>query len=127
MTDQIRALLRRAIDTHGATLQTWKAVEEMGELIQALAKLAGDPGAPAPDYNKRVDHVAEEIADVRIMLEQICMIFNIEERAGQWRWHKLQRLKERLDQRERLEGKEADAHVEETDQARGEWTADEHR
>ena len=101
MTNTIRKLLERAIDIHGATQQAWKAVEEMGELIQALAKLAGDPGAPAPDYNQRVDHVAEEIADVRIMLEQVCMIFDIEERAGQWRYHKLQRLKERLD---RLEG-----------------------
>lgn len=97
MTDTIRRLLERAIDTYGATQQVWKAVEEMGELVQALAKLAGDPGAPNPEYNQRVDHVAEEIADVRIMLEQICMIFDIEERAGQWRYHKLQRLKERLD------------------------------
>ena len=97
MTDTIRALLQRAIDTHGANQQVWKAVEEMGELTQALAKLAGDPGAPNPDYNQRMDHVAEEIADVRIMLEQICMIFDIEARAGQWRYHKLQRLKERLD------------------------------
>lgn len=135
MTDTIRALLQRAIDTHGATQQVWKAVEEMGELTQALAKLAGNapallrsaqapaapgwnpedspglvapdrsvkgatamnPGAPNPDYNQRVDHVAEEIADVRIMLDQLCMIFDIEARAGQWRYHKLQRLKERLD------------------------------
>lgn len=98
MTDNIRALLQRAIDTHGAQIQIFKAVEEMGELTQALAKLAGNPGAPNPDYNKIVDHVAEEVADVCIMLEQICMIFDVEDRAVRWRWHKLQRLKERLDQ-----------------------------
>lgn len=104
MTDTIRALLQRAIETNGATLQTWKAVEEMGELTQALAKLAGDPGVPCPDYNKRIDHVAEEIADVRIMLEQICMIFALESRAEQWRYKKLKRLKDRLDLRDRNGG-----------------------
>ena len=100
MTDNIRALLQRAIDTHGAQIQIFKAVEEMGELTQALAKLAGNADAPNPDYNQMIDHVTEEVADVRIMLDQICMIFDVEDRAGQWRWHKLQRLKERLDQME---------------------------
>ena len=97
MTDAIRALLQRAIDTNGPINQVVKAFEEQGELAQALAKLAVNTGAPNPDYNQMADHVAEEIADVRIMLEQVCMIFDIEERAQQWRYHKLQRLKERLD------------------------------
>lgn len=138
MTDTIRKLLQRAIDTHGAQIQIFKTVEEMGELIQALAKLAGNapallrsaqapaapgwhpedapglvapdgsvkgatainPDAPNPDYNQMVDHVDEEVADVRIMLDQICMIFDVEDRAVRWRWHKLQRLKDRLDHME---------------------------
>lgn len=100
MTDTIRKLLQRAIDTHGAQIQIFKTVEEMGELTQALAKLAGNPDAPNPDYNKMVDHVAEEVADVRIMLDQLCMIFDVEDCAVRWRWHKLQRLKDRLDQME---------------------------
>ena len=100
MTDAIRTLLQRAIDINGPMTQTIKAFEEQGELAQALAKLAVNTGAPNPDYNQMVDHVAEEIADVRIMLDQVCMIFDIEERARQWRWHKLTRLKERLDARE---------------------------
>ena len=109
MTDQIRALLQRSIDYHGATIQVYKAMEEAGELVQALAKLAGDPGAPCPDYNRRVDHVAEEIADVRIILEQICMIFDIEGRAGQWRYEKLMRLKERLDLADKGKGEDITA------------------
>ena len=100
MTDTIRALLQRAISYHGAQIQIFKTVEEMGELTQALAKLAGNPDAPNPDYNQMVDHVAEEVADVRIMLDQLCMIFDVEDRAVRWRWHKLQRLKDRLDQME---------------------------
>ena len=68
----------------------------MEGLTQALAKLAGDPGAPAPDYNQRVDHVADEIADVRIMLHQLCMILNLEEKSVQFEYQKLARLNERL-------------------------------
>ena len=97
MTDTIRALLQRAIDMNGPMNQVIKTFEEQGELAQALAKLSVNTGAPNPEYNQMADHVAEEIADVRIMLEQVCMIFDIEERAQQWRWHKLVRLKERLD------------------------------
>ena len=100
MTEQIRTLLERSIKYHGAKVQAWKAVEELGELTQALAKLMGDLRAPNPDYNRMVDHVAEEVADVRITLEQILMIFDIEDRAGQWRYEKLKRLKERLDSQE---------------------------
>ena len=144
MSNTIRNLLQRAIDTHGAQIQIFKTVEEMGELTQALAKLAGNADAPNPDYNQMVDHIAEEVADVRIMLnapallhevqapaapgwhpedapglvapdgsvkgatakDQICMIYAIEDRAGQWRNHKLARLKERIDRKEGLDHRE---------------------
>ena len=111
MTDSIRALLMRAIDTYGPGPQQWKAAEEMGELTQALAKLCANPEAPNPAYNQMIDHVAEEVADVRIMLSQLCMIHGIEERAKQWEYHKLARLKERLDRTERLDRREANEHV----------------
>lgn len=45
-------------DYYGKEHQTIKAIEELAELIQALAK--GD-----------LDNIKEEIADVRVMLEQI--------------------------------------------------------
>ena len=44
-------------DHYGKEHQTIKAIEELAELIQALAK--GD-----------TDNIKEEIADVRVMLEQ---------------------------------------------------------
>ena len=95
MTDQKRALLTQAIDTYGANNQIMKALEELGELVQAIAK------AHLTHNDKRksvgVDHVAEEIADVKITLEQLCMIWGIEERVGQWEYSKLARLKERVD------------------------------
>lgn len=103
MTDTIRNLLQRAIDTHGAQIQVFKTVEEMGELLTAIGRFeASGEDWKAPEGPKMLDNIAEEVADVRIMLEQICMIFDVEDRAVRWRWHKLTRLKERLDQRERL-------------------------
>ena len=61
MTD--RKICEEAVRQFGRISQITKAVEEMGELTQALARwLNGDP-----DW----DNVIEEIADVEIMLEQL--------------------------------------------------------
>ena len=53
-------------DHYGKEHQTIKAMEELAELIQALAK--GD-----------TENIKEEIADVRVMLEQIEYIYDISE------------------------------------------------
>lgn len=97
MTSQKRRLLQRAIDHYGPQTQQWKAIEELGELIQAAAKLcAGQDRLSGAAREQAVDHVAEEIADARIMLQQLCMILDVEERAVQWEYHKLARLRERI-------------------------------
>ena len=51
-------------DYYGKEHQTIKAIEELAELIQALAK--GD-----------IENIKEEIADVRVMLEQIEYLYGI--------------------------------------------------
>ena len=51
-------------DHYGKEHQTIKAIEELAELIQALAK--GD-----------IENIKEEIADVRVMLEQIEYLYGI--------------------------------------------------
>ena len=55
-------------DHYGKKHQTIKAIEELAELIQALAK--GD-----------TDNIKEEIADVRVMLEQIEYLYGISDDA----------------------------------------------
>lgn len=92
MTLPIRSLYERAIGAYGFREQLIKAVEELGELTQAMAKQLLEPS----DANR--SHVAEEIADVRIMLEQAEMILDIRAEATRWKYDKLKRLKERLDQ-----------------------------
>lgn len=49
----------KVLEKYGEEIQCWKAVEEVGELIQAIQ--SGDPGA-----------IEEEMADVLVMLD--CMI-----------------------------------------------------
>lgn len=60
----------RAIDYFGEERQIIQTCEECSELIQAISK--------ANRYGEKyTDNVAEEIADVLIMIEQIKLIFDI--------------------------------------------------
>ena len=103
MTGETRVLLQRAIDHSGEGTQLVKAMEELSELVQAVAKYTVLPSIPATDaeaeaMTRAMDHVAEEIADVRIMLDQLEMITDTHDRAARWRWKKLMRLRQRLDE-----------------------------
>lgn len=82
MTD--RELYLEAIKKYGEENQIKKAVEEMAELTKELCK------------NNDPMHIAEEIADVEIMLEQLKLIYYCAFTVNVWRAKKLDRLKERL-------------------------------
>lgn len=83
-----RYVLRKAVDEYGKESQLIMAMEEMSELIQALSKnIRG--------YANE-DNVAEEIADVEIMLNQLKLIFNNEQQVKRWYADKVIRLSERL-------------------------------
>lgn len=81
-------LYKRAMDEWGAHLQVDKATEECAELIQALARwqLGHD----------NFEDVAEELADVEIMCEQLRLEFG-EDRIDGHKQRKLDRLEDRLD------------------------------
>jgi len=85
MTQQ--EIYKQAIETYGTESQIRMAVEEMAELTNALMKMPRGR-ATAPD-------VIEEIADVRIMMEQLSFIFG-EEAVQQQIDYKTNRLKFRL-------------------------------
>ena len=98
MTEQTRALLQRAIDHYSVTAQIYKTMEEMGELIHAIARFEAAPQGAAPEALAAMrDNIAEEIADVEIMLEQLRMIYMIGDEAKAWEYKKLMRLRDRLD------------------------------
>lgn len=62
---------RSIVDHFGITAQTIKAVEELGELISALAKNANHGGVV------NAEHVIDEIADAMIVIHQMEKIWNI--------------------------------------------------
>lgn len=84
---------RKAIETYGAYAQTVVAVEELSELQKELCK-AIRPGIGDPENR---DHIAEEIADVYIMLEQMEMLYDLDT-VDLWKAKKIERLKKRLEE-----------------------------
>ena len=83
-------IIEMAIQTYGAENQVNIAIEEMSELTKELCK------AKRGYANKR--NIAEEMADVLIMLEQIKLIFGIKQRdIDEWAKVKLQRLENNIE------------------------------
>lgn len=93
-----KQILHDAIRQWGAGAQITKAVEELAELIQAITKHLNSQGA--------LGNVAEEIADVRLMLEQLELIHDLRSAVAGWERKKLKRLDHRL---ATLKGAEAHA------------------
>ena len=82
-------VLQRALDTYGSLPQIVMVFEEMSELQKELCKYLRGKYSPA--------NIAEEIADVEIMLEQMMMLFCCADDVRDWRRRKVARLKKRLD------------------------------
>ena len=84
--------LERAIETYGKDMQLTVAVEEFSELIKEICK--HKRGAD------NIDNIVEEMADCYIMLEQMEIIFGIDNRdIGMFKYDKLCRLEKRLEER----------------------------
>lgn len=82
-------VLQRALDTYGSLPQIVMVFEEMSELQKELCKYLRGKYSSA--------NIAEEIADVEIMLEQMKMLFCCTDDVSNERRRKVERLKERLD------------------------------
>lgn len=83
-----KRILGTALSFYGCEIQQVIAIEELGELQKELCKSLR-AGADRP-------HIAEEIADVQIMLEQMMMLYECHEDVAIWRSKKVERLHERL-------------------------------
>lgn len=79
-----------AIDRFGAEKQLTKAIEEMAELTKELCKYQIGQGS--------TNHLAEEIADVEIMLNQLVMIFSCPKEVMMWKCNKINRLRKRIEE-----------------------------
>ena len=79
-----KQILEAAINHYGSGHQQLKAIEELSELIRALAR-----------GNDR-ENIAEEMADVRIMLDQLEIMLRNSAEVREWEYEKLMRLNECL-------------------------------
>lgn len=87
MNDE-KKVLQTAIEEYGAYAQSMMLLEEMSELQKEICK--SYRGAD----NR--EQIAEEIADVEIMLAQIKMIYDVADEAARYRKDKIARLWKRL-------------------------------
>ena len=82
-------IIRKTIECYGTEKQSVVCMEECCELVQAISKeLRGksDKG-----------HLAEEMADVQIMLWQLCCMFNVGGQMTDWITKKVERLNKRIE------------------------------
>lgn len=80
----------------GSEAQLGMAQEECAELIQAISKF--NRGKRYGNLGMgQIEHLAEEIADVQIMCEQIILMFGLQTDVQATRSRKLRRLKQRLE------------------------------
>lgn len=78
-------LYQKTLKHWGKEAQLMMLFEEIGELQQAISKKSRGQGS--------ILHIAEEVADVEIMLEQIKVLYCIDAKVEECRKDKLQRLK----------------------------------
>ena len=82
MTD----VCQQAVNHFGYQSQTMMAIEEMAELQKELCKHFRG--------KSNFYQIAEEIADVLIMMEQLIILHDCREAVDEWKFAKLMRLKE---------------------------------
>ncbi len=101
---------RMALRLWGKDAQMVVCIEELAELASALAKEMRPSRRSNPDIHAQdIDHIAEEIADVKIIMNQIQCIFDIEQGDDDdfhalvaiKKEEKLSRLRDRIDKAER--------------------------
>ena len=73
-----KEVLEAALSAYGSEIQRVVAIEELSELQKELCKsLRGQTDT---------QHIAEEIADVQIMLEQMMILYELHYDVVAWRW-----------------------------------------
>ena len=81
-------ILKDALYHFGYNHQSTKCIEEMSELIKEICK--------NKDGQQNVEHIAEEIADVLITIDQMIIYHDIYNAVAQFRQEKLERLRQKL-------------------------------
>lgn len=88
MGDAVQDICSMALERWGSESQTRMAIEEMAELTKELCKYLRGCGNAVS--------IAEEIADVEIILEQMKLLYRCQPFVDEWKVKKLERLQEML-------------------------------
>lgn len=83
-----KEIYKKAITKYGLYAQIDMVFEEMSELQKELCKFKRG--------KSNISNIAEEIADVKIMLEQMALAFDIEDKVKSQKDLKIKRLEERI-------------------------------
>lgn len=83
-----KKIYKKAIETYGEHSQITMVFEEMSELQKELCKYLRGLGV--------IENIAGEIADVEIMLDQMKLLFNIENEVKDFKQQKIKRLENNL-------------------------------
>lgn len=86
--EERKATYKVALRKWGADAQTMMAIEEMSELTKEICKLGRG--------KRDMESLADEIADVTIMLEQLRLIYELNDRVCAHMDEKIRRLQDRL-------------------------------
>ena len=85
------AVYSDALDVFGGDTQLTVAVEELSECQKEICKVLRGEGD--------LEHLAEEVADATIMLEQVRIMFDINDATCRHMDAKIERLKKRIEAR----------------------------
>lgn len=85
------AVYSDALDVFGGDTQLTVAVEELSECQKEICKILRGDGD--------LEHLAEEVADATIMLEQVRIMFDINDATCRHMDAKIERLKKRIEAR----------------------------
>lgn len=87
--EERKAVYDAALGKWGAKMQATVAIEEMSEVVKEITKmLRGELDR---------EHMAEEIADATIMLEQMRQMLNINDSVESWMDYKIAALKRKVE------------------------------
>ena len=90
-------VLKAAISTYGEKAQADVALEEMSELTKAVLKFRRATGKADDEERERLrENIVEETADVMIMLAQMIMLYDRDNKIQNIVDYKVNRLYERL-------------------------------
>ena len=88
--------IRKIADHYGLNAQLNVATEELAELIQAIARFRRVDENDKLELAIRKNLIAEELADVEVMLAQIKYLMEIDERVEAVAKYKIDRQTERM-------------------------------